>query len=119
MASCSGHFQGSFDVLLSANVREIKVEIILMLKEFPARVNDNGLALRLSVKKRYDVSHAVHAVNVKLIHNSRLAGIGCGHDKALVMFEPCLDGNRQYTLDGLKLSVKPQLAYHHKAAKSL
>ena len=106
MASCGCHFQGTFDVLLPANVRKIKVKVILMLKEFLTSINNNGLALCFSIEERYNISHIIHAVNVELIHNSRLACIGCGHDDAFVMFGSCFDSYGQNTFYGLKFSIE-------------
>ena len=111
-ASCR-YFQGALNALLAFHVAEINIEMVLLLVEFFTCVDDGRLVAVIAIHKADNVRQSLHAVDLQLVHDSRLADVLLWHDESLELLRPGSDGNGQCTSHGLQPPVEPQLTNEH------
>ena len=85
----------------------------LVFVEFLAGVNDCRRRIASVAHELYDFEKRFHAVNLKIVYDSRFPSVLFRHNQALKVLCSCSDGYRQGTFDRLERTVKAQLAYHH------
>ena len=78
MSTGSGHLKGALDILLSADVAEVEVELVLLFVELAAGVDDGGLVGGVAVEEIDNVGQVLHAINTDIVDDSRFEGIGTG-----------------------------------------
>ena len=117
MTACSGDLQRALHALLAADVGKVELEIVLMLVELLARVDEGGLILAAAVEETDDIRQVVHAVDVKVVHHGGFAHIGLGNNQPLELLLTGTDGYGKGAADGFELPVKPQFPDHHVVGK--
>ena len=85
----------------------------LVLVKFLAGVNDCRRRIASVAHELYDFEKRFHAVNLKIVYDSRFPSVLFRHNQSLKVLSSCSDGYRQGTFDRLERTVKAQLAYHH------
>ena len=91
MTSCRSYFQSSLDALLTFDVREVKVEMVLLFVEFFTRINDGRLVCRGTIEEVDDVQQRFHTIYLKIVDNGSFADVLLGNDETL---ELCKHGWR-------------------------
>ena len=117
VTSCRSYFQSSLDALLTFDVREVKVEMVLLFVEFLTRINDGRLVCRGTIEEVDDIQQRFHTIYLKIVDNSSFADVLLGNDETLELFLASTDGDRQCTADRLQMTVKSQFAYQHVLVK--
>ena len=85
----------------------------LVFVKFLAGVNDCRRRIASVAHELYDFEQRFHAVNLKVVYDSRFPSVLFRHNQSLKVLCSCSDGYRQGTFDRLERTVKAQLAYHH------
>ena len=119
MAAGRRNLHRALDVLLPADVGKVEVELALLLVKLAARVDDGRLKALHPIQKTHHVEQVVHAVDVKFVDHGRLTDVLPRHNQSLKLFFSRLNGNGQGAADGLKPSVKSQLAHEHILRKTV
>ena len=84
-----------------------------MFVEFLTGIDDGGLILFCPVHEADDVREVLHAIDVEIVHDSRLVHVLHGHDEALELLLAGTDGYGEGTADGFQFAVEAQLTNHH------
>ena len=113
MPTCSCNFQGALDALLSFDITEVKVVLVLLLIELMAGIDHCGLVGVCAVKKLNDIHERLHTINLEVIDDGGLADVLFRNNQPLELFLTCPDGDGKCTADRLQAAVKSQLAYQH------
>ena len=85
----------------------------LIIVKFLAGINDGRRWVASIAHELDDFEKRFHAVNLKIVYDSRFPGVLFRYDKSLKVFGSCSDSYRQGTFNRLERTVKAQLAYHH------
>ena len=85
----------------------------LVLVKFLAGVNDCRRRIAFVAHELYDFEKRFHAVNLKIVYDSRFPSVLFRHNQSLKVLCSGSDSYRQGTFDRLERTVKAQLAYHH------
>ena len=107
MSSGSSYLQGTFDTLLSLDVREVEVVLVLLLVELATGVNDGRLVAGVAIHEPDDIHQGVHAIDLQLVDHGCLADVLTGNDESLELFLTGTNGNRQRTTNRQQASVQP------------
>ena len=119
MTTSGSNLQGTLDTLLTFHVREVEVELQLLLVEFTARIDDCWLVGRGTVEEMNDIHQRLHAIYFQLVDNGSFSDILLRHDEALKLLLAGTDGNGQCSTDRLQMTVQSQLAHQHIFVQSL
>ena len=117
VSSCGCHLERALHVLLSTDVGEVELKLVLLLVELAARVDDSGLGTFLSGEEGYDVAYVLHAVYLEIVHHGCLAHVLLGNDQSLELLGTGAYGDGKHSLGRLETAVETQLAYHHIAVE--
>ena len=85
----------------------------LVLVKFLAGVNDCRRRIASVAHELYDFEKRFHAVNLKIVYDSRFPSVLFRYNQSLKVLCSGSDSYRQGTFDRLERTVKAQLAYHH------
>ena len=101
VATGSGYLQGPLHILLSADIREVKIKIVLLLVELLAGVNYTWRELLLPGEKGNDIGEVVDAIDIEFVDDGCLALILLGHYQSFEMLSPGLDSYGEHALGWL------------------
>lgn len=114
------HLQGALHALLSTDIGEIEVEIVLLLVEFLPRINHAGAEIGIvTLEEANDLGDTAHTIDVELVDHCGLVLISFGDNQSLHLVFARPDGNGEHALDGLQRTVETQLADEHIAAQTV
>ena len=113
MSTGCGNLQGTLHTFLALHFCKVKIERVLMLVELTTGIDNGCFVIVVAVEEADDIGEIVHAIDLEIVDDSRLAGILLGYDETFELFFSCADGYWQGTVDGLQLSVEPQFTNHH------
>ena len=113
MTACGCYLESTLHTLLTTNIAEVELIMVLLLIELLAGVNDGRLIAGVTIHELDDICQRLHAIHLQLVDYSRLADVLLGHDEALELLLASPDGNGQGSANGLQAAVQSQFTYHH------
>ena len=113
------HLQCPLHILLSADICKVEVEGILVLIKFLPGIDKARLWSRCPIEEVNDLQDVLHAVDFQCVYHGRLVFVGFRHDDALEFLCTCLDGDGQYSFDGLQGTVETELSHEHEVAQTV
>ena len=113
MVPCCCHFEGSFYVLLTADVGKIDIIFIGFSPEQTLYIDFHRLKLPGAVVKINHVAKLFHAVDIESGDNSCLPGILYRHYHSFETLLPGPQGYRKNALYRLQGSVERQFSHHY------
>jgi hypothetical protein len=99
-------FQGPFDILLSLDIGEVHGIVVLLIREELAGRNHHRLEGLILEEEVHGLIEVVDAIDLEVIDDGGLAGVGFGENDAFVFLLAGLDGHRQAALYGSQASVE-------------
>ena len=111
MATGGGDFETALDGLLPFDVGKVVLVVAEGACELGAGVDHGRLDGGGPVEEVDDLSEAFGAVDLQIVHDGGLAGVGAGYDDALALLAPGLDGDGEDPFDGPQTAVQTQLAH--------
>ena len=116
VSSGAGHLYGALDELLAADVGEVGVEVSGGLCEAGAGVYDGGGGSIVAAEEQGDgLGQAADAVDVDVVDDGGLGGVGFGDYEALQAHLAGLDGHGEDSADAEDVAAQGQLADGHDA----
>ena len=85
----------------------------MLFVELLASIDDGGLIDVGAVEKTYHIGETIHPVDVEVVDNGSLTGIGLRHEEALELLLAGKDGYGQGSADGFQAPVETQFTNHH------